>query len=275
MKILTTSVSIRAVSNRPALTHDRSGADAPPRTTAELAREKKLRDDPMAEVHGPLFVTCKRCTSRIKLSPKSSYDPFHWMKHRERCLRKSVGAARATRRTPKDIVSRRRLMPPVGGPTNSVRHKYTSPAKKSPASSSNTDGDNATPPPLTPDDDRPVASDVFRGRSLSPNIDDLDLSTKPVVREPDSAFLDYLHRSQRPLPKHVPLVERWQTWNWSELRPPTWIANHNFSSASDDQEDHDDDYDDSLLDPVEMRYSAPRFTLHPGTRDQDTASLSA
>jgi hypothetical protein len=71
-----------------------------------MAREKKLRDDPMAEVHGPLFVTCKRCGSRIKLSPKSSYDPFHWMKHRERCLRKPVGVARAARRTPKEIVSR-------------------------------------------------------------------------------------------------------------------------------------------------------------------------
>lgn len=59
----------------------------------------------MAEVHGPLFVTCKRCCSRIKLSPKSSYDPFHWMKHRERCLRKPVGVARAPRQTPKNIVS--------------------------------------------------------------------------------------------------------------------------------------------------------------------------
>ncbi|KAH0836735.1 hypothetical protein J3R83DRAFT_8470 [Lanmaoa asiatica] len=254
MKILTTSVSIRVVTP-PALIHDRSGVDAPSRTAAELAREKKLRDDPMAEVHGPLFVTCKRCGSRIKLSPKSSYDPFHWMKHRERCLRKPIGVARAARRTPKDI--------------------YTCPAKKSPTSSSNTDGDNATPPPLTPDDDRPSVSDVFRERSLSPNIDDLDLSTNSVVRELDSAFLDYLHRSQRPLPKHVPLVERWQTWNWSELRPPAWIANNNFASASDDQEDNDDDHDDSLLHPVEMRYPAPRLTLHLGTYNQDAPSLSA
>ncbi|KAG6381708.1 hypothetical protein JVT61DRAFT_310 [Boletus reticuloceps] len=173
----------------------------------------------MAEVHGPLFVTCKRCSSRIKLSPKSSYDPFHWMKHRERCLRKPVGV-------------------------------YTSPAKQSPASSSNTDGDNATPPPLTPDDDRPAASGVFRDRSLSPT-DDLDLSTKLA---------------------HVPLVERWQTWKWSELRPPTWITDYHVASVSNDQEDYADDHDDSL---TELRFSAPRFTLHPGTRNQDTTPLSA
>ena len=104
MKILTALVSI-PVPSPPTLTHYHSGSDTPPRTPAELAREKKLRDDPMAEVHGPLFVTCKRCSSRIKLSPKSSYDPFHWMKHRERCLRKPVGVARVARRTSKDIVS--------------------------------------------------------------------------------------------------------------------------------------------------------------------------
>ena len=156
-------------------------------------------------------------------------------------------------------------------------HEYTSPAKQSPASSCNTDGDNLTPPPLTPDDDRPADADIFRERSLSPNIDDLELSTKPAVRELDFAFLDYLHRSQRPLPKHLPLVERWQTWNWSELRPPTWMANHdhNLAFVPDDQEDCDDGYDDSLLDPVELRYPAPRLTLYPGTRHQDTSTLSA
>jgi len=224
-----------------------NGTEAPHRTVAEMAREKKLRDDPMAEVHGPLFVTCKRCGSRIKLSPKSSYDPFHWMKHRERCLRKPVGVARAARRTPKEI--------------------YTSPAKKSPASSSNTDGDNATPPPLTPDDDRPSTSDAFRERSPSPNIDDLDLSSKTVVRELDSAFVDYLQRSQRPLPKTFPVVERWQTWNWSELRPPTWATDTNCTLAAEDQEDFDEDCDDSLS-------STPELTLRPGTRTQDTPSLS-
>lgn len=135
--------------------------------------------------------------------------------------------------------------------------------------SSNTEGDNVTPPPLTPDDDRPVASDVFRERSLSPNIDDLDLSPKLVVRELDSAFFDYLHRSQRPLSKHVPIVDRWQTWNWSELRPPAWIADGYVASDSDDQGDYDDDHDD-----FHIRVPARYLTLRPGTREQDAPSLS-
>ncbi|KIJ65548.1 hypothetical protein HYDPIDRAFT_167207 [Hydnomerulius pinastri MD-312] len=215
-----------------------------------MAREKKLRDDPMAEVHGPLFVTCKRCGGRIKLSPKSSYDPFHWTKHRERCLRKPVGVARAARRTPKEI--------------------YTSSSKKSPTSSSNTDGDNATPPPLTPDDDRPGISDVFKERSPSPNIDDIDLSSKTVVRELDSAFVDYLQRSQRPLPKNFPIVERWQTWNWSELRPPAWITDNESAPAAEDQDEYEDEYDETLPDPMEERYPAPKLTLHQSMRAEDT-----
>lgn len=83
-----------------------SSGDAPRRTVGEIAREKRLRDDPMAEVLGPLFVTCKRCGNRIKLSPKSLYDPFHWLKHRERCLKKPVGGARATSRPSRETVSR-------------------------------------------------------------------------------------------------------------------------------------------------------------------------
>ena len=77
-----------------------------------------------------------------------------------------------------------------------------------------------------------------------------------------------------PFPKPVPLVQRWQTWNWSELRPPTWLANHYFAPASEDQEDNDDDHDDSL-DPVQLRFVTPRFALYSGPRTQDTPSLSA
>ncbi|KAH7890862.1 hypothetical protein F5I97DRAFT_1923352 [Phlebopus sp. FC_14] len=228
-----------------------NGGEAPYRTVAELAREKKLREDPLADVHGPLFVTCKRCGSRIKLSPKSSYDPFHWTKHRERCLRKPLGVTRAARRSPKE--------------------SYTSPSKKSPASSSITDGDNVTPPPLTPDDDRSGTSDVFKDRSTSPNINDIDLLSKTVVRELDSALLDYLQRSQHSLPKTFPLVERWQTWNWSELRPPKWIADTN-PVLSEDQDEHDDDWDEPLTEHAEEYSITPKLTLHPGLRPQGNPS---
>lgn len=43
----------------------------------------------MAIVQNPQMVQCQRCGGKIKLSTKSSYDPFHWQKHRERCLRRS------------------------------------------------------------------------------------------------------------------------------------------------------------------------------------------
>ncbi|KIO10732.1 hypothetical protein M404DRAFT_873519 [Pisolithus tinctorius Marx 270] len=125
---------------------DSSGGDSPrpTRTAAELAREKKLRDDPMAEVHGPLFVTCKRCGNRIKLSPKSSYDPFHWTKHRERCLRKPVGQAQ--RHTPKETVS---------SPHNSFHIRYRRYA-------------NTSPPDLCPRPDAPrhqkVLAVIFKYR---------------------------------------------------------------------------------------------------------------
>ena len=60
-----------------------------PRTDAELAREATIRADPLADVINPLYVRCRRCRQRIKLSPKSYFDLFHWQKHRERCMRRS------------------------------------------------------------------------------------------------------------------------------------------------------------------------------------------
>lgn len=62
-----------------------------PLTSAEKAREKKLREDPYVESLTHLHVICKLCKSNIKLSPKSTFDPFHWSKHRERCLAKREG----------------------------------------------------------------------------------------------------------------------------------------------------------------------------------------
>lgn len=59
-----------------------------PRTDAELAREATIRADPLADVQSPLWVRCRRCSQRIKLSPKSYFDLLHWQKHRERCLRR-------------------------------------------------------------------------------------------------------------------------------------------------------------------------------------------
>lgn len=200
--------------------------DAPRRTVGEIAREKRLRDDPMAEVLGPLFVTCKRCGNRIKLSPKSLYDPFHWLKHRERCLRKPVGGARATSRPSREPITIE---------------------KNSPASSSNTDADNLTPPPpLTPDDDPRGIPAAFKESSSSPDPEEM------VVDTPTKAV-------ELPLVDHGP----WQSWSWSDLRPPTWLIDTNTM--------HEDDGDDDEPPRVTIigRSSTPTLSLRPDTPPQD------
>ncbi|KAH9967262.1 hypothetical protein BC827DRAFT_579176 [Russula dissimulans] len=89
------------------MSHDSSSfIDGRPKTAAEMQREKRLRDDPLADLLGPLFVGCKRCGTKIKLSPKSSYDPFHWVKHRERCLRRSIEAVQEILRENVDQATR-------------------------------------------------------------------------------------------------------------------------------------------------------------------------
>ncbi|OAX39618.1 hypothetical protein K503DRAFT_865287 [Rhizopogon vinicolor AM-OR11-026] len=200
--------------------------DAPRRTIGEIAREKRLRDDPMAEVNGPLFVTCKRCGNRIKLSPKSLYDPFHWLKHRERCLKKPAGGVRATKRLSREI--------------DTVE-------KDSPTSSSNTDTDNLTPPPLTPNDDRRGSPVVFKEGSPSPGPEEAIVDSPAKIT--DLAIVD-----QGP----------WQSWSWSDLRPPAWLIDANAMIENDD-----DDYDEPPRVTIIERDSTPTLSIRPGTRTQD------
>lgn len=64
---------------------------------SERARERKLRDDPLVTVQSPQVVVCNRCGATIKLSLKSAFDPFHWQRHRERCLKRPDAAVRELR----------------------------------------------------------------------------------------------------------------------------------------------------------------------------------
>lgn len=57
-----------------------------------MLREQKLRADPNVDVLGPIDVRCKRCGTHIKLSMKSTYDPFHWQRHIERCTKRPMSA---------------------------------------------------------------------------------------------------------------------------------------------------------------------------------------
>ena len=207
--------------------------DGRPKTAAEKQREKRLLDDPLADLHGPLFVSCKRCGTRIKLSPKSYYDPFHWVKHRERCLRRSVqeilrvredragglsakhpqqdaAAAGATVGTQLAVSSR--TLPPL---------PLLSPSLSSPSLRRRRDTDSITPS-LSADEDeidkRSYSSHSDQREPLADEVKVISIesdgsppaspcgvgaATPPlcslsVFRAPDMlAFEDYLHRSRR------------------------------------------------------------------------------
>ncbi|KAH9000322.1 hypothetical protein EDB92DRAFT_1787506, partial [Lactarius akahatsu] len=194
--------------------------DGRPKTAAERQREKRLRDDPLADLLGPLFVGCKRCGTRIKLSPKSSYDPFHWVKHRERCLRRSVD-------TVKEILRER-------------GDQASSPDAKSTPRDGGTGTDSATPS-LTADDDElsysnprgvPAGNDgdEFDAPPPNPGGERPPLCSLSVFRASDMlAFEDYLHRSRRlptrlGLPELLPSPERWHDWSWGQLREPVYVV---------------------------------------------------
>lgn len=59
----------------------------PTQSTSERARERYLKQDPLAIVLSPSSVECRQCKRKIKLSSKSAYDPFHWRNHRARCIK--------------------------------------------------------------------------------------------------------------------------------------------------------------------------------------------
>lgn len=218
-----------------ALTHRvYSFIDGRPKTAAEKQREKRLLDDPLADLHGPLFVTCKRCGTRIKLSPKSFYDPFHWVKHRERCLRRSVQAVQEIVRVREDRVGTLSAKYPqqdAAAATASTQladssralppSPLLSPSLLSPSLRRRSDTDSITPS-LTADEDEidkrshsshydqreppPDEGEVISiesDGSPPPSPWGVGAATPPlcslsVFRAPDMlAFEDYLHRSRR------------------------------------------------------------------------------
>lgn len=234
--------------------------DGRPKTAAEKQREKRLRDDPLADLLGPLFVGCKRCGTRIKLSPKSSYDPFHWVKHRERCLRRSLEAVKEILREREDQVRsfgaespQQDIGPVIVDPQSALR--VLSPSSSSSLSPSlpslqrRSDTDSTTPP-LTADEDEAdkLSHSSHLDQPLPPPaqeegiLSEFDRSpckageaTPPlcslsVFRVPDMlAFEDYLHRSRRlptrlGFPDLLPSPDKWHDWSWGRLRAPVYVV---------------------------------------------------
>ncbi|KDQ61516.1 hypothetical protein JAAARDRAFT_54875 [Jaapia argillacea MUCL 33604] len=183
------------------------------RTPAEKAREKKLREDPMAEVHGPLFVTCRRCGSQIKLSPKSAYDPFHWAKHRERCLKRPAGVVRQMKEEAQD-----KRFP--------ASAQFSPSSQTSKASSSK----RSVTPPLTPDHSESSITFESHPTDIKEESPIPDFPPQPAtafrIRDPDPAFEEYLYRSRRKLMRELSPMspESWHDWNWSQLKPAVWVV---------------------------------------------------
>jgi len=198
-----------------------SVANAP--TTAEQRREQKLREDPVCEIHSSYLVSCNICGNRIKLSLKSAYDPSHWIKHRERCLRKSGGGARVRK-----LRDRRRATVKAG--------------------------DSATPP-LTTDDDTSSTSVSIKAESPSPSLSSVvapshefpPRSITTIRQASNLTFEDYLLESHRDLTAPSGVGDRhWQTWSWQCLKPPI------FQQPEGCEDEETDDEDDLDLEPRHM-----------------------
>ncbi|KAF7794943.1 hypothetical protein EIP86_006086 [Pleurotus ostreatoroseus] len=111
-------------------------------TDAENAREKKLREDDLVNIYSPQLVQCRRCGAKIKLSLKSAWDPFHWTKHRARCLKRPDDVVKALKTgTTKPITYTRTSPPPKAAKLVAPRALSRKRRDSEPA---------LTPPPLTP-----------------------------------------------------------------------------------------------------------------------------
>jgi len=196
-------------------------------TPGEKARERKLRDDPMVLVHNPQLVQCRRCGNKIKLSLKSFYDPFHWQKHRERCLKKPEVVVQEMKEANSDTLAHKSSWP--------HEVKVVTAPKRRPSGS--------TTPPLIPDvddEDQSTVASATREESPIPIIkseadSDVFIGPAPHVSEGQN------HVSQTPQPRRETVEEyllRSQNWNWSQLRTPTFtVPYYSHPSSSEDSDD--------------------------------------
>ncbi|PSR72246.1 hypothetical protein PHLCEN_2v11838 [Hermanssonia centrifuga] len=148
----------------------------------------------MAIVHSPHQVQCNRCGGKIKLSAKSAYDPFHWQKHRERCLKRNEGFVQAL----KDANEKPPYHPAIEIDTTSLP------------------GPRATTPSLVSDNDDEASNGTAQ--------DDPPAFSSPVVPlsfpAPSVRLKEYSYRRQSFYPYgRLPLAD-------TALHPPDGTAAH-------------------------------------------------
>ncbi|KAF8892230.1 hypothetical protein BD779DRAFT_100658 [Infundibulicybe gibba] len=192
-----------------ALLKNPSSSGAVEQSDAEKAREKKLRDDPMADVLGPLFVDCRNCGKRIKLSSKSSYDTFHWRTHRERCLKKQRAQKQRARTQKSSPPSRHSSLGALERPKSPIVTPPNHESLSEPHQIAS--GSHDKLPTFTPNPSAP----------------------KTLVR-PSSDFEEYLRLSHRRQvrPMRPGPSGHWQDWSWSQLVPPKFMTGN---SPGDDE----------------------------------------
>ncbi|KAH9930327.1 uncharacterized protein B0H18DRAFT_147780 [Fomitopsis serialis] len=204
-------------------------------TPAEKARENKLRADKLCEISSPQLVRCRRCNSWIKLSAKSAFDPAHWNKHRDRCIRRSETVVEELRETN----SQQAPFPSDVKPPNAVKRMVA--ALATPPLTPDRDGDetssaDAANPPAK--EDSPLTQFSDSTQASPPPSPTPVPAPPPAIRDPDPAFEEYLARSQRRPTRDLasPLLVNWQEWSWSQLKKPVWYPEHD---DSDDEEEDD------------------------------------
>jgi hypothetical protein len=62
------------------------------------AREAQLAVDPTCEVKSEKYVRFRRCRAPLKLSCRSLFQPFRWLKHKKRCKVRDAAVHEAHRR---------------------------------------------------------------------------------------------------------------------------------------------------------------------------------
>jgi len=178
----------------------------------------------MAIVIGPLYVDCRRCGTRIKLSSKSLYDPCHWRTHRSRCLRRQSARAAPKKKTPKDEILSSPKLPgrPAErrAPPLDVGHKAATPERQ----------------------------DLRLDRHSSPLTPCSSPSPSPCTA--DMIFEEYVLRSHGKKPVRLTSTH-WRDWSWSQLLPPRFTAvpdQHSYDNNDDDlyMNDTDPHLNDSI-----------------------------
>ncbi|TFY64936.1 hypothetical protein EVJ58_g2296 [Rhodofomes roseus] len=223
--------------------------DLPRRPTprGEGAREQDARDA-LCEISSPQLVRCLRCHSWIKLSAKSAFDPAHWNKHRERCIRRPESVVEELRETN----DQQAPFPSDVKPPKMVKRKVLpTPSPTPERDADETSSAGVADAPFKEDSPLTQFSDSTQA-SPPPSPTPAPTSPPLTIPDPGPVFEEYLARSQRRPTRDLasPLRRNWQEWSWSQLKKPVWYPEYDDSD--------DDEEDDRRRVPVSHARASPR-----------------